>query len=95
MGPAGNDQFGDDGYADEIAQRYEDLNEEQKARYNRKISVSTEAWGELSGEYKLGLLKAYANNRTDAGELDRKEYLRAHVRDQRLDREAGELHPGA
>ena len=88
MGPAGNDESGNDGYADEIAQRYEDLNEEQKARYNRKIAVSTDAWGELSGEYKLGLLKTYANNRTDAGELDRKEYLRAHVRDQKLDREA-------
>ena len=90
MGPAGNDEFGNYGYADEIAERYEDLNEEQKARYNRKIAVSTDAWGKLSGEYKLGLLKTYANNRTDAGELDRKEYLRAHVRDQKLDREADE-----
>jgi hypothetical protein len=90
MGPAGNDGSGNDGYAEKIAKRYEDLNGEQKARYNRKISVATDAWGQLSGEYKLGLLKTYANNRTDTAELDRKEYVRSHERERKLDQEAGE-----
>jgi hypothetical protein len=90
MGAAGNDDSGNDGYADEIAERYEALNEEQKARYKRKIAVSTDAWGKLSGEYRLGVLKTYANNRTDVGELDRKEYIRAFEREKKLDREADE-----